>query len=120
MGERRGMGERSRPAGGPVRRGARAHTCSDCSPGRAHASALVPVGLALAGAFVFGAAGAALAVRWEATPIGGLGILGALAAPILTGATHDGQALLFLAIAEAAAVAVLVWRRWDWLRVAAV
>src|SRR5439155_1195393 len=81
---------------------------------------LVPVGPALAGAFVFGAAGAALAVRWDATPIGGLGILGALAAPILTGATHDAQALLFLAIAEAAAVAVLVWRRWDWLRVAAV
>src|SRR6266550_3954545 len=81
---------------------------------------LVPVGPALAGAFVFGAAGAALAVRWDATPIGGLGILGALAAPILTGATHNAQALLFLAIAEAAAVAVLVWRRWDWLRVAAV
>ena len=81
---------------------------------------LVPVGPALAGAFVFGAAGAALAVRWDATPIGGLGILGAFAAPILTGATHDAQALLFLAIAEAAAVAVLVWRRWDWLRVAAV
>ena len=81
---------------------------------------LVPVGLALAAAFVFGAVGAALAVRWDATPIGGLGILGALSAPILTDAADNAQALLFLAIAEAAAVAVLVWRRWDWLRVAAV
>jgi uncharacterized membrane protein len=81
---------------------------------------LVPIELALAGAFVFGAIGAALAVRWDATPIGGLGILGALAAPLLTGAVDDAASLLFLAVAEAAAVAVLVWRRWNWLRVAAV
>ena len=81
---------------------------------------LVPIGLALAGAFVFGAIGAALAIRWDATPIGGLGILGALAAPILVDATDNAQSLLFLAVAEAAAVSVLVWRRWDWLRVAAV
>jgi uncharacterized membrane protein len=81
---------------------------------------LVPVGLALAAAFVFGAIGAALAVRWDATPIGGLGILGALSAPFLTDAADNAQALLFLAIAEAAAVAVLVWRRWDWLRAGAV
>jgi uncharacterized membrane protein len=81
---------------------------------------LVPIELALAGAFVFGAVGAALAVRWDATPIGGLGILGALAAPLLTGAVDDAASLLFLAVAEAAAVAVLVWRRWNWLRVAAV
>ena len=81
---------------------------------------LVPIVLALAGAFVFGAIGAALAIRWNATPIGGLGILGALAAPILVDATDNAQSLLFLAVAEAAAGAVLVWRRWDWLRVAAV
>jgi uncharacterized membrane protein len=81
---------------------------------------LMPIELALVGAFVFGAVGAALAVRWDATPIGGLGILGALAAPLLTGAVDDAASLLFLAVAEAAAVAVLVWRRWNWLRVAAV
>jgi uncharacterized membrane protein len=81
---------------------------------------LVPIELALAGAFAFGALGAALAVRWDATPIGGLGILGALAAPLLTGAVDDAASLLFLAAAEAAAVAVLTWRRWNWLRVAAV
>ena len=81
---------------------------------------LVPIELALAGAFAFGALGAFLAVRWDATPIGGLGILGALAAPLLTGAVDDAASLLFLAVAESAAVAVLVWRRWNWLRVAAV
>jgi uncharacterized membrane protein len=81
---------------------------------------LLPVGLALAGAFVFGALSVALAIRWNATPIGGLGILGALGAPILTGATEDAQALLFLAVAGCAAVAVLVWRRWEWLRVGAI
>lgn len=81
---------------------------------------LVPVELALAGALAFGAVGAVLAVRWEATPIGGLGILGALAAPLLTGAVDAAASLPFLAVAEAAAVAVLLWRRWNWLRVAAV
>ena len=81
---------------------------------------LVPVELALVGAFVFGAIGAALAIRWDATPIGALGMLGALAAPVLTGATANAQSLLFLAVAYAAAVAVLLWRRWEWMRVAAV
>jgi uncharacterized membrane protein len=81
---------------------------------------LVPIELALVGAFAFGSVGASLAIRWDATPIGGLGILGALSAPLLVGATDNAQALLFLAVAEAAAVAVLVWRRWNWLRVAAV
>ena len=81
---------------------------------------LVPVELALTGAFVFGAIGAALAIRWEAAPVGALGILGALAAPVLTGATANAQSLLFLAVAYAAAIAVLLWRRWEWMRVAAV
>ena len=81
---------------------------------------LIPVELALVGAFVFGAIGAALAIRWDATPIGALGLLGALAAPVLTGATANAQSLLFLAVAYAAAVAVLLWRRWEWMRVAAV
>jgi uncharacterized membrane protein len=81
---------------------------------------LLPIPLALGAAFVIGAVGAVLAIRWDATPIGGLGILGALAAPLLVGATDDARSLLFLAVAEAAAVAVLAWRRWNWLRVAAV
>jgi uncharacterized membrane protein len=81
---------------------------------------LVAVELALGGAFFFGAIGAALAIRWNATPIAALGILGALAAPMLTGATANAQSLLFLAVAYAAAVAVLLWRRWEWMRVAAV
>jgi uncharacterized membrane protein len=81
---------------------------------------LVAVELALGTAFIFGAVGAALAIRWDAPPIGGLGILGALAAPILTGATANAQSLLFLAVAYGAAVAVLTWRQWEWMRVAAV
>lgn len=78
---------------------------------------LLPVSLALVAALVVGSVGAGLAIRWDATPIGGLGILGAVGAPILTGATQDAQALVFLAVAESAAVAVLLWRRWGWLRV---
>jgi uncharacterized membrane protein len=81
---------------------------------------LLPIGVALSAAFVFGAIGAVLAIRWSSQTIGGLGILGALAAPLLVGATDNAQSLLFLAVAEAAAIAVLVWRRWSWLRVGAV
>jgi hypothetical protein len=38
----------------------------------------------------------------------------------LTGAIHDAASLLFLAVAEAAAIAVVTWQRWNWLRAAAV
>jgi uncharacterized membrane protein len=70
-------------------------------------------GLVCAG--VIGAVGTAIAVRWEARVVGGLGILGAIGSPILVGADTSGTTLAFMAIALAAAVGVLLWQRWDWL-----
>jgi uncharacterized membrane protein len=75
------------------------------------------LGLAVAG--VIGACGAAIAVRWERPLVGALGILGALASPILVDAGTDDVTLAFVAIALASSTAVVLWQRWDWLSAAA-
>ena len=80
---------------------------------------LVAAPLALAGAFAVGAVAAALAVRWNSRTIAGFGIFGALLSPLLVGAAETSTGLGFLAVAFAASTAVLVWKRWEWLRVAA-
>ncbi|WP_170179180.1 DUF2339 domain-containing protein [Solirubrobacter pauli] len=72
---------------------------------------LIPLALAQAAAFAVGAVATTLAIRWDAQPIGWLGLLGALLAPAVLGALDDGG-IAFLAIAYAASVRVLVWRRW--------
>lgn len=71
------------------------------------------VGLTCAG--VIGALGTAIAIRWETRLVGALGILGALASPILVQAETSGTTLVFMAIALVSAVGVLLWQRWDWL-----
>ncbi|MDX6650263.1 MAG: hypothetical protein QOJ97_2214 [Solirubrobacteraceae bacterium] len=80
---------------------------------------LVPVWVALAGALAAGGAATTLAVRWNARTIGALGILGALLSPVLVGAGSSDATVSFLAVALAAAVGALLWRRWEWLSVAA-
>ena len=77
---------------------------------------LVPVPLAFAGAFATGAAATALAIRWRAQVMGWLGLLGALWAPTALGA-FDGGGMVFLAIAFAATIPVLVHQRWTTLGV---
>src|SRR4051812_18327581 len=80
---------------------------------------LIPAVAALPLAFATGAAATALAVRWHARAIAGLGIVGAILAPALTGAGFDASAMAFLAVAVACATAVVLWRRWNWLALAA-
>ncbi len=73
---------------------------------------LIPNALALFGAAAVGAAATTLALRWKTEAFAWLGLLGALWAPAALGALDTGG-VPFLAIAFAAAVAVLVWRRWE-------
>jgi len=80
---------------------------------------LVPTAPALALAFAVGAIATALAVRWQSQLVATLGIVGALLAPLLIGAPVSGAVALFVLIALAAAAAVLVAERWDWLAIAA-
>jgi uncharacterized membrane protein len=70
-------------------------------------------GLAIAG--LVGAVAAAIAVRWSSQVVAGIGILGALLAPVLVGAGTSSASLAFMALALVAAVVVLVWQEWPWL-----
>jgi hypothetical protein len=80
---------------------------------------LLDIAAALGMAAAIGALGTAIAVRWRSTTVGALGIVGALAAPILVGASMSGATIAFTLIALAAATTVVVWQRWGGLAVAA-
>jgi len=71
--------------------------------------------IGLEAAALVGAIGVAIAVRWSSMLVGSVGILGALAAPILTGTAGEGGSIAFVALALAAGVGVLLWQRWNWL-----
>jgi uncharacterized membrane protein len=75
------------------------------------------IGLEL-GALI-GVIGVAIAVRWSSMLVGSVGILGALAAPILVGTASEGGSIAFVALALAASVGVLLWQRWNWLALGA-
>jgi uncharacterized membrane protein len=80
---------------------------------------LISPGLGLGVAAIVGGTATAIAVRWNSPVVAGLGIVGALLAPVLVDAGVNEEALAFMAFALVAAVGVLLWRRWDWLAFAA-
>jgi uncharacterized membrane protein len=75
--------------------------------------------LGLEAAALIGVLGVFIAVRWSSMLVGSVGTLGALAAPILVGTTHEGGSIAFVALALAASVGVLLWQRWNWLALGA-
>ena len=75
------------------------------------------VGLLVAG--LVGAVATLIAVRWESREIAAIGIIGALLSPVLVDSGTSGVALAFMAIALVSATGVLLWKKWDWLAVAA-
>lgn len=80
---------------------------------------LVPAALGAMLAVGVGAGATVLAVRWRSRGMAALGVLGAVAAPLISGAQFDGGAMAILFVALAAAAGVLLWQRWDWLALAA-
>lgn len=80
---------------------------------------LVDPAVGLGVALLVGAAATAIAVRWDSRELAGIGIVGALLSPVLVDAGTTGVALAFMAVALVSAAAVLLWKRWDWLAVAA-
>jgi uncharacterized membrane protein len=80
---------------------------------------LIPAPLGLVGAAAIGVVAVAIAVRWDSTVVAAIGILGALFAPVLVGAGASDLSLAFVTIALVASVAVVVWRRWNWLSLGA-
>jgi uncharacterized membrane protein len=85
----------------------------------AQAYDLISPVLGLEAAALIGAIGVAIAVRWSSMLVAGVGMLGALAAPMLVGTTGEGGSIAFVAVALAASVGVLLWQRWNWLSLAA-
>jgi uncharacterized membrane protein len=83
-----------------------------------HYHLISPVfGLVIAGAI--GAFALFTAVRWNSQEIAGIGIVGALLAPVLVGCGTSTSALVFMTIALLASIGVVLYRRWAWLAVAA-
>jgi uncharacterized membrane protein len=80
---------------------------------------LIPPVIGLEAAALVGLIGVAIAVRWSSMLVGSVGILGALAAPMLTGTASEGGSIAFVAMALAASVGVLLWQRWNWLALGA-
>jgi uncharacterized membrane protein len=75
--------------------------------------------LGLEAAVLVGVVGVFLAVRWSSMLVGSVGILGALAAPMMVGTAGEGGSIAFVAVALAAGVGVLLWQRWNWLALGA-
>jgi uncharacterized membrane protein len=75
--------------------------------------------IGLEAAALIGVVGVFIAVRWSSMLVGSVGMLGALAAPMLTGTTSEGGSIAFVAVALAASVGVLLWQRWNWLALGA-
>src|SRR5215218_1306440 len=75
--------------------------------------------IGLEAAALIGVVAVFIAVRWSSMLVASVGILGALAAPILAGTEMDGGSIAFVAVALAASVGVLLWQRWDWLALGA-
>jgi len=81
---------------------------------------LAPPVLCLAGSLIVGAIATLLAIRWAGQAIGGLGLGGALLAPILLGAPSDLTVVGMLLVAGACATCVCARRQWPWLGLASV
>jgi uncharacterized membrane protein len=75
--------------------------------------------IGLEAAALIGVLGIYIAVRWSSMLVGSVGMLGALAAPMLVGTETDGGSIAFVALALAASVGVLLWQRWNWLALGA-
>jgi uncharacterized membrane protein len=76
---------------------------------------LIPPEAGLAGALVAAIAAAAVAVRYDARSVAAFGLVAALIAPPVMGASPTLLTLLFVAVTLAGTTAVSLFRSWRWL-----
>lgn len=75
--------------------------------------------IGLEAAALIGLLGVFIAVRWSSMLVASVGMLGALAAPMLAGTADETGSIAYVAMALAASVGVLLWQRWNWLALGA-
>lgn len=75
--------------------------------------------LAVAGAVLVAGLAAGLAMRWGSATIATIGMFGGLVAPALMAVPQSGVRIAIMAVVTAAALAVIVRRRWGWLGIPA-
>lgn len=75
--------------------------------------------IGLEAAALIGVLGVFIAVRWSSMLVASVGMLGALAAPMLAGTADESGSIAYVAMALAASVGVLLWQRWNWLALGA-
>lgn len=85
-----------------------------------HVYGLISPELALIGSMLVGSFATVLAIRWAGIAIAAIGLLGALASPVLVGAPVDTPTVALLAVAAACSTWTALRRRWSWLGLAAV
>ena len=76
---------------------------------------LLPAEAGLAGALVAAIAAAVVAVRYDARSVAAFGLVAALIAPPLMGASPTLLTLLFVAVTLVGSTAVSLFRSWRWL-----
>jgi uncharacterized membrane protein len=110
--ERKGQTQAARAA---VAAGFAALYASDTTATRVYHLVSDGAGLAVAG--LTGIAAMVVAVRWDSREVAGIGIVGALLAPVLVGAGTSTASLVFMTLALVGSIGVLIRRRWSWLAV---
>src|SRR4051794_19164724 len=78
---------------------------------------LIPTTAGLVAAAAIGVFTVPLALHWNSRTLVALAIGGGLLAPLMVGADPSGLTIAFELTVLATAVALLLWRRWEWLSV---
>ena len=76
---------------------------------------LIPVEIGLAGALLSAVAAAVIAIRVNSQLVAAYGLVAALIAPILFGASPNATTIAFLSVALIGTTVVALYRTWSWL-----
>jgi uncharacterized membrane protein len=76
---------------------------------------LIPLGVGLLGALTGAVAAAIIAIRYDTQVVAAFGIVAALAAPPVLGASADATTIAFLGVSLVGATTIALYRTWGWL-----
>lgn len=76
---------------------------------------LIPIEIGLAGALLSAVAAAVIAIRTNSQLVAGYGLVSAMIAPILFGASANATSIAFLSVTLIGTTVVALYRTWSWL-----